>query len=126
MGVLGRLLVAEPLRRAAGRRQHVRRLVRRSSSTRSSSWCGVVIESIRGGALSPKASKALAVGLIEAIDVFLIAIAAYITSLGFYALFVDDRLPLPPWLEIRGLDDLKNNLVSVANEKAWEVGVTYD
>lgn len=72
-----------------------------------------VIESVREGSLSPKASKALAVGLIEAVDVFLIAIAAYITSLGFYALFVDDRLPLPSWLEIRDLDDLKNNLVSV-------------
>ena len=59
------------------------------------------------------AAKALAVGLIDAIDVFLIAIAAYITSLGFYALFVDDRLPLPRWMEIRDLDDLKNNLVSV-------------
>ena len=74
---------------------------------------GGVAASIREGSPSPKAAKALAVGLIEAIDVFLIAIAAYITSLGFYALFVDDRLPLPRWMEIRDLDDLKNNLVSV-------------
>jgi uncharacterized membrane protein YqhA len=54
---------------------------------------GAVAEIIRASSASPKAAKALAVGLIEAIDVFLIAIAAYITSLGFYALFVDDTLP---------------------------------
>lgn len=72
-----------------------------------------VAEIIRASSVSPKAAKALAVGLIEAIDVFLIAIAAYITSLGFYALFVDDSLPLPRWLEVHDLDDLKNNLMSV-------------
>jgi uncharacterized membrane protein YqhA len=74
---------------------------------------GAVSEIIRVGSVSPKAAKALAVGLIEAIDVFLIAIAAYITSLGFYVLFVDDTLARPRWLEIHDLDDLKNNLVSV-------------
>jgi len=37
----------------------------------------------------------------------------YITSLGLYSLFVDDTLPLPRWLEIHDLDDLKGNLVSV-------------
>lgn len=62
---------------------------------------------------SPKDAKALAVGLIEAVDVFLIAIALYIISLGLYTLFVDDTLQLPRWLEISDLDDLKSNLVSV-------------
>lgn len=69
----------------------------------------VVIE----GQASPKASKALAASLIEAIDVFLIAIVAYITSLGLYSLFVDDSLPLPGWLVVRNLDDLKAQLISV-------------
>jgi uncharacterized membrane protein YqhA len=72
-----------------------------------------VAQAIRAGAVSPKAAKALAVGVIEAVDVFLIAIAVYITSLGLYALFVDDTLPLPRWLQVHDLDDLKNNLVSV-------------
>ena len=63
--------------------------------------------------MSAKAAKALAVGLIEAVDVFLIAVAVYITSLGLYVLFVDDTLPLPRWLQVRDLEDLKNNLVSV-------------
>lgn len=73
----------------------------------------VVFDIIREGAISTKAAKALAVGLIEAVDVFLIAIVAYIISLGLYALFVDDTLPLPRWLEIHDLDDLKDHLVSV-------------
>ena len=67
-----------------------------------------VIEIIREGAVSSKAAKALAVRLIEAVDIFLIAIALFIISHGLYALFVDDTLPLPRWLE-----DLKENLVSV-------------
>ena len=68
---------------------------------------------IREYSVSPKAAETFAVGLIEAVDVFLIAIAVYIISLGLYTLFVDDALPLPRWLQIHDLDDLKNNLVSV-------------
>ena len=74
---------------------------------------GAVVGVIREGSVSPKAAKALAVGLIEAVDVFLIGIALYSTSLGMYALFVDSTLPLPRWLAVHDLDDLKNNLVSV-------------
>ena len=65
------------------------------------------------GAISASAGKALAVGLIQAIDVFLIAIVAYITSVGLYALFVEDNLPLPRWLQIHDLEELKRHLVSV-------------
>ncbi|GMW07250.1 MAG: hypothetical protein AMXMBFR8_20460 [Nevskiales bacterium] len=68
---------------------------------------------VQAGEASAKAAKIFAVGLIEAVDVFLIAIALYIISLGLYALFVDDRLPLPKWLRIQNLDDLKGHLVSV-------------
>jgi len=72
-----------------------------------------VVDVVRDGTISTKASKALAVGMIEAIDVFLIAIVAYIICLGLYALFIDHRLPLPRWLEIHDLEDLKNHLVSI-------------
>lgn len=67
----------------------------------------------RAADFSAKAAKLFAVGLIEAVDVFLIAIALYIISLGLYALFVDDKLSLPKWLRIENLDDLKGHLVSV-------------
>lgn len=36
-----------------------------------------------------------------------------IISLGLYSLFSDDTLPLPRWLEVHSLDDLKGNLVSL-------------
>ncbi len=39
---------------------------------------------------SPKNAKHIAVGLIEAMDVFLISIAMYMMSLSLYALFIDD------------------------------------
>ncbi|MGZ8248931.1 YqhA family protein, partial [Methylomagnum sp.] len=51
------------------------------------------VDAVRDGVLSPKSAKTLAVGLIEAVDVFLIAIAVYITGLGLFSLFVDDSLP---------------------------------
>ena len=73
-----------------------------------------VLNVLREGYLvSPKAGKVLAVGVIEALDVFLIAIVAYIISLGLYALFVDDTLPMPQWLKIHNLEDLKEHLLSV-------------
>jgi uncharacterized membrane protein YqhA len=73
----------------------------------------IVIDVAQGGSVSPKIGKALAVGVIEAIDVFLIAIVAYIICLGLYALFIDDTLPVPRWLEVRDLEDLKDHLVSI-------------
>jgi len=57
--------------------------------------------------------KKLTFGFIEALDTFLLATVCYITALGLYELFVDDRLELPSWLTIRNLDDLKNKLTSV-------------
>jgi uncharacterized membrane protein YqhA len=72
-----------------------------------------VIGAIRGASLDPKTGKTLAVGLIEAVDVFLIAIAVYIISLGLHVLFVDERAPLPRWLRIDDLEDLKTSLVSI-------------
>jgi uncharacterized membrane protein YqhA len=76
----------------------------------------VVMTAVMGyfeeGGISPKAAKILAVGLIEAVDIFLIAIVAHIIGLGLYKLFVDPDLPLPSWLKIRDLDDLKSHLAS--------------
>ena len=73
----------------------------------------VIIEAVRQGGLFPKSGKALAVGLIEAMDVFLIAIVALVIGLGLHRLFVDETLPLPRWLKIDDLEDLKGYLVSI-------------
>jgi uncharacterized membrane protein YqhA len=72
-----------------------------------------LIDVIREPDISYKNAKRLAVGLIEAVDVFLIAIAMYMMSLSLYALFIDEKLPLPRWLKVNDLEDLKANLVSI-------------
>jgi uncharacterized membrane protein YqhA len=73
----------------------------------------VVIRTVLDVTVSNQGGKELALGLIEATDIFLIGIVLLIFSLGLYVLFIDDRLPLPSWLEINNLDDLKAQLVSV-------------
>ena len=73
----------------------------------------VVVRTVLDASVSNQGGKELALGLIEATDIFLIGIVLFIFSLGLDVLFIDDRLPLPSWLEINNLDDLKAQLVSV-------------
>ncbi|ONG54030.1 hypothetical protein BKE38_11180 [Pseudoroseomonas deserti] len=72
-----------------------------------------IVRLLRQPDLSPKAAKVFAVHVVESVDIFLIAIAAYIISIGLYSLFIDDKLVLPSWLRLRSLEELKENLVSV-------------
>jgi uncharacterized membrane protein YqhA len=58
-------------------------------------------------------SKILIVDAISIIDIFLIGTVLYIISAGLYQLFLDHRLPLPRWLTIDTLDDLKARLTGV-------------
>lgn len=53
------------------------------------------------------------VAFIEVADVFLLSVVLYIMSLGLYELFIDSHLPLPEWLVIRSLEDLKEKLIGV-------------
>lgn len=73
----------------------------------------VIVETIHNASVSSEGGRLLAVGLLAAIDVFLIAIVGYIICAGLFVLFIDNTLPLPGWLVVRNLEDLKNNLVSV-------------
>jgi uncharacterized membrane protein YqhA len=73
----------------------------------------IVGNTIEEGTISSKGAKALALSFIEIVDLFLIATALYIIALGLYELFIDDTLPLPAWLEVHDLDDLKSKLISV-------------
>ncbi len=63
--------------------------------------------------LSASSGKAFIATSIQIVDIFLVATVVYLISLGLYSLFVDDQLPLPAWLEIHDLDDLKSKLVAV-------------
>ncbi|NJR51010.1 MAG: YqhA family protein [Leptolyngbyaceae cyanobacterium CSU_1_3] len=62
---------------------------------------------------SSSEAKTIILSFIEIIDLFLLATVFHITALGLYSLFIDERLKVPPWLEIHNLDDLKGKLVSV-------------
>jgi uncharacterized membrane protein YqhA len=57
--------------------------------------------------------KIATVEFIEIADVYLLAVVLYVMALGLFELFVDDRLPLPHWLEFHSLEDLKEKLVGV-------------
>ena len=58
-------------------------------------------------------AKHLAVEFIELTDVFLLGTVLYIVALGLYELFVDPDLPMPAWLRIHDLDQLKERLIGV-------------
>lgn len=57
--------------------------------------------------------KIVAVASVELIDLFLLSTILYMTSLGLYRLFIDTKLPLPKWLEIGDLNDLKERILGV-------------
>jgi uncharacterized membrane protein YqhA len=77
------------------------------------SIAGQIANTIRNGTVTSKGAKGLALGFIENADIFLVATALYIMSLGLYELFIDDSIELPEWLVIHNLDDLKNKLIGV-------------
>lgn len=60
-----------------------------------------------------KAVKLSVINLIEAVDLFLLGTAFYIIALGLYELFIDEKAPVPSWLAIHDLDDLKNKLINI-------------
>lgn len=67
---------------------------------------------IAGGDARPQA-KQLMLACIEITDIFLLATVLYVIAIGLYELFIDERIPLPSWLVITNIDDLKHKLISV-------------
>lgn len=51
--------------------------------------------------------------LIKQADYALLATVLYVLALGLYSLFVDDRIPMPRWLSIHDLGQLKELLAGV-------------
>lgn len=62
---------------------------------------------------NPKNGKKLLLVCVELVDLFLLATVFLITALGLYELFIDSTIPVPAWLQINSLDDLKGKLISV-------------
>jgi uncharacterized membrane protein YqhA len=73
----------------------------------------VIEESATRADFTSRGAKMLIVECIVIADIFLLATALYIIAVGLYELFIDDTLPVPTWLAIHTLDDLKDKLVAV-------------
>jgi uncharacterized membrane protein YqhA len=66
------------------------------------------------GDFTAKASKTLALQVIEVIDLFLVGTVAYITAIGIYKLFISDSdIKLPIRITINTLSDLENKIIGV-------------
>lgn len=59
-----------------------------------------------------KLQKFLITDMIGRIDIFLLGTVLYIIAIGLYELFIKDDLPVPAWIQIHNLDDLKEKLIA--------------
>jgi uncharacterized membrane protein YqhA len=73
----------------------------------------VIAELLRTGQATAAVSKGLIADTVAIIDIFLIGTVLFVISAGLYQLFVQRDIPLPGWLRIDSLDDLKDNLTEV-------------
>ncbi len=79
----------------------------------SSVWHTVVII-VQAASLSGEVSQKELVGkLVQQADTALLAAVFYVIALGLYSLFVSDDIPMPKWLRVHNLGDLKELLASV-------------
>jgi uncharacterized membrane protein YqhA len=69
---------------------------------------------LRAGDFSAKASKTMALAVIEIIDLFLVGTVAYIAAVGLYKLFISNaEIELPMRLKINTLKDLEEKIIGV-------------
>lgn len=57
--------------------------------------------------------KESVVDVLTAIDAILLGTVLLVIGYGLYELFVDPELPVPSWLRVKNLDDLKSKLIGV-------------
>lgn len=72
-----------------------------------------VVSSIVSLVDSQSPTKDAIINILTAVDTLLLATVLLVIGYGLYELFVDPKITLPPWLEIRSLDDLKSKLIGV-------------
>jgi uncharacterized membrane protein YqhA len=73
----------------------------------------IVIRTFGSLDFSTTGAKLLSVDLITMIDLLLIGTVLYIFAVGLHELFIDPGLPMPRWLKITTLEDLKERLLGV-------------
>lgn len=75
---------------------------------------GVVgaLDDVSHAELDANGAKHVSLEVISLVDLFLLGTVLYVIAVGLFQLFVDSRLPMPAWLTIGDLDDLKERLLS--------------
>jgi uncharacterized membrane protein YqhA len=68
---------------------------------------------IAEASISSAATKLVAVGLVEVIDLFLLGTVFYIVATGLYSIFINDKITEVRWMEAHTLDALKAKIVGV-------------
>ena len=74
-----------------------------------------LVDAIVARAGADTTMTALILAFIEMLDAFLLGAVLYIVALGLYQLVIDDGLPLPRWLAIGDLDDLKAKVIGMSS-----------
>ena len=75
----------------------------------SISIVSIVVEAV----LNQVYLKDTIVDVLTAVDAILLGTVLLVIGYGLYELFVDTRLEVPVWLQVRDLDDLKSKLIGV-------------
>jgi len=72
-----------------------------------------VVFAIINSIVSQTLLKEVIVDVLTAVDAILLGTVLLVIGYGLYELFVDTEVDVPPWLQIRDLDDLKSKLIGV-------------
>jgi len=72
-----------------------------------------VVFAIINAIVSQTPLKEVIVDVLTAVDAILLGTVLLVIGYGLYELFVDTEVDVPPWLQIRDLDDLKSKLIGV-------------
>lgn len=70
-------------------------------------------DTLARGDVSVEGAKHLTVELVQLTDAFLLGTVLFIVASGLYQLFINPDLPVPHWLQIDDLDQLKEKLIGV-------------
>lgn len=73
----------------------------------------LIVHSFGSAVFDHDGARRLSIETTEFIDLFLLGTVLYIVAMGLYQLFIDDKIPMPKWLTIESIDDLKTRLIGV-------------
>jgi uncharacterized membrane protein YqhA len=75
--------------------------------------CYEIYEAIKLLLSGKSDGKTITLAAIEADDIFLLVTVLHVVAIGLYQLYIQDQIPLPEWLVIENIDDLKVTLSGV-------------